>query len=51
MDLSDRKLPHPNTMKLTAFSGEKAVDEAEILSVGGGDIVIVGEAAAGEPDI
>lgn len=35
-------IPHPNTMKFTVFSGT-STDEITVLSIGGGDIRIVGE--------
>lgn len=42
-DMSDRELPHPNTMVFTAYSGEKRLGIETILSTGGGAIQIIGE--------
>lgn len=38
--------PHPNTMRITAFEGEKVLGENEVRSIGGGDIVFDNEIAA-----
>lgn len=37
-------MPHPNTMELTAFAGEKILGKERIFSVGGGKIKIEGRA-------
>lgn len=45
------ELPHPNTMDLTAFCGEKELGRLRVLSVGGGDIVVEGRPEVASPDI
>lgn len=49
-DFSSEQLPHPNTLDLIAYQGEEPIGQMRVLSVGGGDIQIVGEPAdtAGE---
>ena len=42
-DYTAEKLPHPNTMDFYAYAGGKEIGYLRILSVGGGDIEIVGE--------
>ena len=42
-DFSDRPLPHPNTMELTALQDGKTVDFERVISVGGGKIVVDGD--------
>lgn len=42
-NLSDEILPHPNTMKLFAYTNGKITDSARVFSVGGGSIVFEGE--------
>lgn len=46
-DFSDKPLPHPNTMELTAIQNGETVDFERVISVGGGKIVVEGEA----PDV
>ena len=46
MDTPEAELPHPNTMKLAAYKDGCLLDEKRIFSVGGGRIVVEGEAAA-----
>ena len=43
-DAAKTDLPHPNTMTVTAIRNGEALGEKTFLSVGGGDIRIVGEA-------
>lgn len=38
-------LPHPNTMDFFAFRGEEQIGTMRVLSIGGGDIEVVGEPA------
>lgn len=45
-DMEEENLPHPNTMKLIAYKDCAVIDEKRIFSVGGGRIVVEGEAAA-----
>ena len=42
----DIELPHPNTMKFSAYKGENLIAEKVFLSIGGGEIRALGE----EPD-
>ncbi len=44
-------LPHPNTMDFSAFKNGALTDSMRILSIGGGDIHIVGEESHPLPDI
>ena len=46
-DFSDKPLPHPNTMELTAFRDGEVTDVQRVISVGGGKILTEGES---EPD-
>ena len=46
-DFSDKPLPHPNTMELTAFRDGEVTDVQRVISVGGGKILTAGES---EPD-
>ncbi len=48
-DFRDTALPHPNTMELFAFEGEKQTDFARVFSVGGGRIVFEGDDAVKAP--
>ena len=50
-DHSVNNLPHPNTMDLYAYVNEKQVDYIRVLSVGGGDIKIVGAESYDKPNI
>ncbi len=36
---TDNKLPHPNTMDLTAYKADKIIGEARVMSVGGGAVL------------
>ncbi len=47
----DRELPHENTMDITALEGGRAVDTMRFLSVGGGDIKILGREDAESPNV
>ncbi|MBR2988265.1 MAG: L-serine ammonia-lyase, iron-sulfur-dependent, subunit alpha [Clostridia bacterium] len=42
-DYETGNLPHPNTMDLYAFEGEMQIDQARVISVGGGSIVFEGQ--------
>ncbi len=44
-------LPHPNTMTLEAFSGEKSLGMWRVFSVGGGKIAIEGKPAVAPQDV
>ena len=48
-DFSDKPLPHPNTMELSALRGGEIVDTQRVISVGGGKIVTEGESAPDTP--
>ncbi|MBQ8474287.1 MAG: L-serine ammonia-lyase, iron-sulfur-dependent, subunit alpha, partial [Clostridia bacterium] len=51
-DIKSKDIPHANTMDFTAFKDGKIICEKRILSVGGGDIKIVGEEGSiEEPDV
>ena len=39
-------LPHPNTIDFEAFDGEKSVLKSRVLSVGGGEIEVLGQKSA-----
>ena len=47
-DTEKTDLPHPNTMTVTALCNGEVLGEKTFLSVGGGDIRVVGEPAADE---
>ena len=42
-NLADDIIPHPNTMELFAYVGNKEIDTARVFSIGGGSIVFDGE--------
>lgn len=44
-------LPHENTMEIVGYIGDKIVDKWTVLSIGGGDIEIVGKPTFIEPDV
>lgn len=44
-------LPHPNTMKLTALKSGEIIAEQTVLSVGGGEIKVVGEESKESSDV
>ena len=50
-DTSVTELPHPNTMDLTAFSGGKTISSIRVISIGGGDIEIIGRKSTDRPEI
>ncbi|MEE0946070.1 MAG: L-serine ammonia-lyase [Acutalibacteraceae bacterium] len=50
-DEKTNKLPHPNTMDFSAFKNGNLLGTKRILSIGGGDIQIVGEEEHPLPDI
>ena len=47
----DRDLPHENTMDIRALSNGRVTSEMRVMSVGGGDIVIVGREGEGVENI
>ncbi len=48
---SEEELPHPNTMDLVAYQDGQELGRARVLSVGGGDIEILGHAKEASPEI
>ena len=38
-NVTETDIPHPNTMQLIAYKGDKEIDRTQVLSVGGGSIV------------
>lgn len=50
-DFSTEPLPHPNTMDLLAYQDDEQIGQIRVLSVGGGDIEIVGEPADAENEV
>ena len=50
-DTQNRDLPHENTMDIYAINNGERVSSMRVLSVGGGDIRIIGREAAGESDV
>lgn len=50
-DTKTNKLPHPNTIDFSAFKNNELIDSIRVLSIGGGDINIVGEKSKPLPDI
>ena len=44
-------LPHPNTMDFTAYDADGCIGTMRILSIGGGDIRIVGRPEADPPEV
>ncbi|MBO4554315.1 MAG: L-serine ammonia-lyase [Clostridia bacterium] len=42
-DVLTDDIPHPNTLDLYAFDGEKLLDKWRVISIGGGAIKVVGE--------
>ena len=48
---ADFELPHPNTLDLFAYRGDRELGRERVLSVGGGDIQIEGHPQKGMPDI
>lgn len=40
---TETNLPHPNTIDFEAFEGEKSILKSRVLSVGGGEIEVLGE--------
>ena len=50
-DTQNKDLPHENTMDIYAISDGKRINSMRVLSVGGGDIRIVGRDALGEPEV
>ena len=50
-DSGEVRLPHPNTMDLAAFVGDKKIASLRVLSVGGGDIEVEGRPVACSPEV
>lgn len=50
-DPSDIPLPHPNTMDLFAYNGERELGNLRVMSVGGGEICFEGTPLAVPPDV
>ena len=50
-DRDEEKLPHPNTMRFEAFSGDRKLGEKRIFSIGGGSLRIEGEETDEEQEI
>ncbi len=50
-DPSDIPLPHPNTMDLFAYCGERELGNLRVMSVGGGEICFEGTPLAVPPDV
>ena len=48
-DIETEDIPHPNTMRMSAYIGDALTDTSLVMSVGGGKIVFEGEALA-EPE-
>lgn len=48
---ADFELPHPNTLDLFAYKGDRELGRERVLSVGGGDIQIEGHPQKDAPDI
>ena len=48
---TDFELPHPNTLDLFAYKGDRELGRERVLSVGGGDIQIGGHPQKDAPDI
>lgn len=51
MNLDETEIEHPNTMDLKAYKDGALIDEARIYSVGGGRIVIKGQAQESAKDV
>ena len=47
----EKNLPHANTMDFFAFENDREIGRDRILSVGGGDIVVVGRPEKAKPEI
>ena len=50
-DLSDKTLPHPNTLELTAIENDKEIGFERVMSVGGGKILSEGETEDAPADV
>lgn len=50
-DPSDIPLPHPNTMDLFAYEGDREIGKLRVMSVGGGEICFEGTPLAVPPDV
>lgn len=48
---SERKLPHPNTLDIIGFVGEREVAHQRAMSIGGGAVRVEGESVAVIPDV
>lgn len=51
LDIKTETLPHPNTIKFKGFSNGEVLGEMTVLSVGGGEIRIIGEDGGEGSDI
>ncbi len=49
--IPEEDLPHPNTMELTAFSGQESLGAWRVFSVGGGKIQIEGQPSVAPQDV
>lgn len=49
--IPEEELPHPNTMELTAFSGQESLGVWRVFSVGGGKIQIEGKPSVAPQDV
>ena len=47
----DTDLPHPNTIDFEAFEGEKSLLKSRVLSIGGGEIEVLGQKSASACDL
>ena len=50
-DVKNNSLPHPNTIDFSAFKDGEKIDSIRVMSIGGGDISIVGEKSHPLPNI
>ena len=50
-DTPEDSLPHPNTLDLEAFQGERPLGQWRVFSVGGGKIQIQGQPAVAAQDV
>lgn len=50
-DTQTEDLPHPNTMYVSVFNGDKEIAKHTVLSVGGGKISFLGEKIAQTPEV
>ena len=50
-DTETKELPHPNTMDLYAYEGEREIAHIRVLSVGGGAITVEGRPDVSTPEV